>query len=429
MHLNRKIPKLAIPLMLSHVTVPLLGFVNTVIAGHFSKAYFLSVIGLGSMMFNFLYWGLGFFRMSVTGLIAQSHLNSPEKTIDILRNSLLLALMAGLGLIFLEKPIFYFFNFFIHPEINITALLKQYYFIRIFGAPAVLLNYVIIGALIAIQKTRGPLIILTITNLLAILVSVICVYVFGLKVSGLALGDVVGQYIGLAVGCYILSLYINFTKILENLTVDSKKIIALLHINKNIFIRTACLLIIFSFFTIWSGHISPLILAANTVLMNFFQIIVSTLGGFDNVAEALSGNAVGFKDKNKFLVCLYDVGVWSFICSVILTLCYLLFGRNILALMTDITTVYYTAGSYIYYVVALPLVAFPSFLLDGVAIGAHLFKEMRNSMILTLIGFFLIWYCLRSLDNSGLWLAFCGFFILRAIFLGFYLKRFYKSNF
>ena len=427
--LNTKIPVLALPLILSQITIPLLGLANTIIVGHLGHQYFLGAIGLGTMMFNFLYWGLGFFRMSTTGLMARAHgARNQDKTISLLQHSLCLALFIGLTLIILQDPIYHIFAFFLHSNEQITSLLQQYYFIRIWGAPAVLINFVIVGAMIAIQKTRGPLVTLTITNLTAILLSVWLVFGWHLNLAGVAIGDVLAQYIGMFIGLVILSCYFSHKKVITFFLIQKSQLKALLHANRDIFIRTVCLIIVFTFFTIWSSHISPLILAVNTLLMNFFQFMANALGGFDNVAETLAGQAVGEQDWVKFKECIIQVGAWALIFSLLFCIFYWAFGDVLVRLMTNVVVVAQAAVGYTAFVIALPLIAFLSFLFDGVAIGANLFSQMRNSMILTTLLYFIVWYLLKPFGNSGLWMSFYSFFIFRAIFLGYFIFQFYNNQ-
>ena len=416
------IPKLALPLMLSYITTPLLGLINTVIAGHFQHAYYLAAIGLGTMIFNFLYWGLGFFRMTTTGLAAQAYgENNRHKLHSLIAHSLCLALLMGCGLIVLQYPLYHFFLLWIHSHHHVIDLMHHYYNVRIWGAPAVLANFVIIGLLIGIQKTRGPLIILTFINVLAMGLSLWLGMTLHLKLIGLAWSDVLAQYAGLLVGLYLLHRVLDVRKILKHATLTWQRFTPLLHANRDVFIRSLCLMIVFSFFTLWSGHISVMTLAVNTLLLNFFHIMTSILGGFDNVAEALCGEAVGAGNRHLFRHSLFRVGYWSLGCSVLLSVIYFSCGETFLQHMTNIASVQHMAQTYLPFIVFLPLISFVSFLLDGAAIGANLFKDMRNGMVLTLILFFGVWYLLTPYHNVGLWLAFYSFFVLRAVFLGYFI--------
>lgn len=429
MQLNKKIPQMALPLILSNITVPLLGLSNTIISGHLPHGNYLAAIGIGTMIFNFLYWGLGFFRMSSTGLIAQAYgTDNIDEINSTLLHSLGLALIIGLLLIALQLPIYRLAALLVHPDKNILLFVKHYYLIRIWGAPAVLMNFVLVGTLVAIQKPKGPLILLTVTNLLAISLSVIFVFGFNLSIKGIALADILAQYTGLITGLIILNKYNNLKILQKNVRFQAEKLIKLLHANRDIFIRTLCLITVFSFFTIWSSHISALTLAANTLLMNFSQIMASALGGFDNVAEALSGEAVGKKQRKLFKKSIVDVACWVALFSLTITLLYSIFGKYLINLMTNLTLVRHTAYQFLPYAAALPIIAAPSFLFDGVAIGANIFKAMRNSMIATVILFFFVWFSLNKYANTGLWLAFSCFFLFRAIFLGGYIIKFYNQR-
>ena len=426
-HFN--IPKLAFQLILSHITIPMLGLINTIVAGHFANQYYLAAMGLGAMIFDVMYWGLGFFRMTSTGLVAHAYgEKNTNKINEILLHSLMLAIVIGVGLILLQLPLYDFFSMCIHSNAQVMDLVHQYYIARIWGAPAVLMNLVIIGVLIGIQKTRGPLIILTITNLLAIGLSVFLGMTLNFKLVGIAWSNVLAQYTGLFIGLYVLSRYIDLKELVTQVHIKWHIFQRLLSANRDIFIRSLCLMTVFTFFTVWSGYISVLVLAVNTLLMNFFQIMSNALGGFDNVAETFSGQAIGEKNMKKFKQNIFRVGYWSLAFSLFFSIVYLLFGHVFVAYMTDIQSIQKLAMSYMPLVILFPLVCFVSFLLDGVAIGANLFKEMRNGMLLTLALFFVIWYVLKSYQNLGLWLAFYSFFIVRAIFLGYFIRQFYLKH-
>lgn len=429
MQLNTKIPKMAFPLILSNITVPLLGLANTIIAGHLADSDYLAAIGLGSMIFNFLYWGLGFFRMSSTGLIAQAYgARNQQEIHTILLHSIVLASMIGLMLIALQYPVYRMVLLFVNPDAPVLHLMKHYYFIRIWAAPAVLINFVIVGAMVAVQKPRGPLILLSITNFLAIILSVILVFSFHLNIIGIAIADIVAQYIGLLLGLMLLSGLFDLNKIWQQTRIQMTQLVTLLHANRDIFIRTLGIITVFSFFTIWSSHISPLVLAVNTLLMNFFQIMANALGGFDNVAEALAGEAVGKKNLNLFKKALLDVGAWASLFSLVITFLYGIFGEGLIDLMTNLATVRAVSYQYMPYVALLPIIAVASFLLDGIAIGANLFKQMRNGMIISVLLFFIVWWGLKLYGNLGLWISFYSFFIFRAIFLGYYILKFYRAS-
>jgi len=243
MRLNNKIVKMAVPLILSNITVPLLGLSNTIIAGHLTYSYYLAAVGLGAMIFNFLYWGLGFFRMSSTGLIAQAYGAKDQQEINsTVLHSIGLAVVTGLLLILLQYPLYRLVVVLVHPDENILHLLKQYYLIRIWGAPAVLVNYVLVGTIVGIHKPRGLLLLLSITNFLAILLSIILVFGFHLNIKGLAIADMVAQYVGLLIGFVILSKHFNIRNIFRKAHFQFSKLTKLLHANRDIFIRTLCII-------------------------------------------------------------------------------------------------------------------------------------------------------------------------------------------
>lgn len=421
--LNKKVAQLALPLILSNLTIPALGLTNTAIVGHLNYSYYLAAIGLGTMIFNTLYWCLSFFKLSATGLIAQAFGGNNRDDINLtLTHSLYLSLLLGILLIVLQWPIEHLFFIFIGKSHVIRAYTYQYYFIRIWAAPAVLLNYVLMGSLIGLQDTVSPLLMALVINVLAILLGLLFVFQFNMSVGGIALADVIGQYVGMIVGGYLLNKRLHTPILRQHLIFNWQRVKSLMSMNSDVFIRTLCLTLGYLFFIIQSTRLGVNVLAVNTLLLNFQMLLSFGLDGFANAAETLVGHAIGQRQRKRFLQAVFDTGKWSVVVAIGYCLIYLAAGGYIINLLTSLSVIRAQSDHYIIFIIVSPLLTVWSFWLDGVYIGATQFKAMRNSMLISFCGYLLLWYVLRPFNNYGLWTAFLAFFVFRALTLAIYFK-------
>jgi MATE family multidrug resistance protein len=422
-HLNQNIAKLAFPLILSNLTVPLLGITNTFLLGHMDHSYYLGALSLGEMIFNFLYWGFGFLRMGTTGLVAQSHGGVSKETGQIIYHSLLTAIVLGVLLLSFQLVIAHLTFAVIGGSETVRNYAEQYFYIRIWAAPAVLINYVLIGAYIGYQNSKAPLILMSVVNILAVILGVIFVFHLGLDVRGVALGDVIAQYIGTAVGFILLKSLVGKSEKNINWKLNYQLCKKLFSANRDIFIRNLCLIFAFAFFTIQGNKLGMTILAANTVLISFFTIMSYGLDGFSNAAEALVGNKMGKKDYAGMLRVVFDTGLWALLIAIVFTLIYTVAGKTMVNLMTSLSEVRITAYHYLGFATVLPLIAMWCFLFDGVFIGTNRFAAMRNTMFYALVIYLGAWYFTQSYGNLGLWFAFIVFFAVRGVSLGYIFWR------
>ena len=416
---HRQIWQLALPMIISNISTPLIGLVDTAVMGHLSSPKFLGGVAIGSMIFSFLYWGFGFLRMSTTGLTAQAFgQNNPTEMAAILYRALLIAAFIALMLLLLQKPLVFTSFWIIQSSPSIENLGIDYFNIRIWSAPATLCLYAISGWFIGLQNVRSPLAIVITTNLLNIALDLLFVVHLQLAIQGVALASVIAEYIGLVLAivllvrkCRYLSHHPHWVNIL-----DIGKLRSLLFINQNLFIRTLCLIFAFAFFTTQSAKFGELILAANTVLLNFQLFMAYAMDGLANAAEALVGRAIGSKNKKLLKYSILTAGLWSFAVAVIFSLSYFYFGQSIINLLTDLQSVRTKAGEYLPWLIFLPLASFICFILDGVFIGATLSKEMRNTMLFSLLCCFLpAWYFSLPLQNHSLWIALTIFMLARSL--------------
>lgn len=406
-------------MILSNVSVPLLGMVDTGVTGHLEDASYLGAVAVGATIFGFLYMGVNFLRMGTTGIAAQRY---GANDFDGLRVALGQALVVALGiattLILLQVPIGALALGLIGPEARIATFAEQYFSIRIWSAPATLASYALIGWFLGLQNARVPLIIVLAINITNIILDLILVIVVGMKVDGVALASVIAEYVGVAVGLYFvvreLTRHEGHWSVAKLTTL--REYAAYFSVSGNLFIRTMALAFTFAFITAQGARLGGLILAANAVLMNLQHLLSFALDGFAHAAEALVGKAVGEKNRAALNRSVVLALRWSLIVAAGFSLSYAITGKWIIAILTDLPDVRATSGRYLPWLILSPLVAVWSYLYDGVFVGATLAKEMRDIMLIAAFMVFIpAWYALQFLENDGLWLAFLCFLASRGI--------------
>ena len=417
--LHARIWALAWPMMLSNLTVPLLGLVDTAVIGHLPSPHYLGAVAVGSMIFSTLYWAFGFLRMGTTGLVAQAcgrEDGAANRT--LLAQSLILASLIGTVLVLLRTPLTEFALALVDPASDVLHEAREYTVVRAFGAPAALCNYALLGWFVGNQNTRIPLILLTAGNLLNMLLDLLFVYGFGLHAGGVALASVIAEWSSLLLGlwfCRRLLGAIPGRFLLEPLR-RLQAYSAMLRVNRYLFVRAITLLFTFAFFTTQGARQGTDILSANAVLLNFLLLISNALDGFAHATEALSGRTLGKRNLQQFYRTVVSAGLWSLATALGLTLVFALAGNWIIALLTAIPSVRDTAAIYLPWLVALPLIGIWSYLLDGVFIGTTQVKAMQNTMLFSVFCIFLpVWWLTQPLGNHGLWIAMLSFFIARGL--------------
>lgn len=426
--MNRKILRLAIPNIISNLSVPLLGAVDTALVGHLEEVYYLGALAVGSVIFNFIFWGFGFLRMGTTGLTAQEYGRRDRvKMMMILARVQFLALLIGLAILLLQSPIAMFSLWMIDSTREVAEYTRVYFDIRIYTAPAVLALYGINGWFLGMQNAKYPMIVTIALNLLNIAFNVWFIYGLGMHVDGVAYGTLVSTYLALVLALFLFlkryKKYLLYYK--QELLLNIFELKKYFSVNKDIFIRTLCLIFTFSFFTAVSAQQGDLILAANTILLQFWFIVSYGIDGFAYAAESLVGRFKGSLEQSKLARAVwYNVG-WGLFLGVMGTLAYALFGNQILHIFTDKTEVIAMAKSVLFWTILAPVVSSFCYILDGVYIGATETKTMRNTMIVsTFIVFLPAYYGATILfGKHGLWLAMVLFMVTRGVALGVYLPK------
>ncbi|MCX2524955.1 MATE family efflux transporter [Larsenimonas rhizosphaerae] len=418
---------LAWPIILSNITVPLLGLVDTAVVGHLSDARYLAAVTLGATLFSFLFWGFGFLRMGTTGLTSQAHGRGDTKSLrHLLGQSLIIALILGLILIALSPLLITAGLDLLGGAPDTRELANGYAYIRICSAPAVLVNYALIGWFLGQQNSRVTLLIMVLTNSINIVLDLILVVGLDMTSNGVALASVVADYCACATGLWLAMRQLKRIPGTWSIELLSRlrAYAPLFHVNRHLFVRTMCLLSAMAFFTAQGARIDTTTLAANAILMQLVMMTSYGLDGFASAAEALVGEAAGKNDKTLMSHHIVACTWFSILTATGAALLFWLAGPWFISLMTGLAPVTATAVSFLPWLVVMPLVAVWSYLLDGVFIGLTDTRAMRDTMIIALMAYMACWYVTQSLANTGLWLSFTLFTAVRSLGLGaIYLKR------
>ncbi|MDW0361303.1 MATE family efflux transporter [Vreelandella venusta] len=418
---------LAWPIILSNITVPLLGLVDTAVVGHLPDSRYLAAVTLGATLFSFLYWGFGFLRMGTTGLVAQAIGREAHSDVrNLLGQSLIMAAVIGALLIIFGSPLISLGLWLLDGSEAATPLAREYAEIRLWSAPAVLANYAILGWFLGQQNARVTLMILVLTNSVNIVLDLWFVVGLGMTSGGVALASVIADYSALTFGGYLVLRQLGhleggFQR--QRLLVVSAYS-ALVNVNANLFVRTLGLLFAMAFFTAQGARQGDTVLAANAVLLQFIMLTSYALDGFAHAAESLVGRAYGRRDWREFAATVRATAQFSFWTATVATVAFALAGDYLVAMLTGLAEVRATAASYLPWMIVMPLIAVWSYLFDGVFIGTTAVREMRNSIFIGLAVYLPTWWLSQGLGNHGLWLALTLFMLTRSVVLIAYYYRY-----
>lgn len=419
--MNKQIIRLAVPNIISSLSVPILGAVDIALMGRLESAQHLGAVAIGVAIFNMLYWGFGFLRMSTIGLTAQAHgANHQRESILILTRGLFVALVVSAVLILMQSFIARISFYLIDASTEVERLARQYFYIRIYAAPAALSVFVFHGWFLGVQNARYPMVITILMSVLNIGLNLFFVKAMGLKSNGIAMGTVIAQYLGLA--CAVIFYLRKYGDLLEGWDLkealflpDLKRFFA---ISGDIFIRTLCLVFSHTFFTAKSAAVSDTILAVNTILLQFIYFLAYTVDGFAIAAESLIGKYKGAVDTRNLRVAVRYVFIWGLCLAAVFSLTYGLLGHSLLYVFTNKSDLVKQALPYLIWVALTPIINAVAYLWDGIFIGATASKPLRNAMIVsTFVVFFPAYYLLKPLGNHGLWLALMLYSVARGLTL------------
>ena len=425
---TRPLFRQAWPILLSNGSIPLLGLVDTAVLGHLPDGRFLAAVALGAVVFSFLYWGFGFLRMGTTGLVAQAFGKNDSAAMGrLIMQALYLALALGLALQLLRPAIPLMLGW-LDGSPAASELATGYVAIRLWSAPAVLMQYVVLGVALAIARSQVVLVLLVLANGVNILLNLTFVLGLGMTSNGVALASLLAEWTAALVGLYWLIKTCRELNIpLQHPPLHFKAMQTLIKVNADLFVRTLALLFALAFFTRQGATQGDATLAANAVLMQLIMLTSYMLDGFAQAVEGQFGAA--FARSKKEAMQVFNAGVvLSVATGLLLTIILWLTGYELIKLLTDLTNVRELATIYLPWLGLIVPVSIACYLLDGVFIGATWTAAMRNSLLVSLAGYLLAWWLLQGFQNHGLWAAFLVFNALRGTSLSwvFYTKM--KQN-
>lgn len=412
---------IAWPIILSNLSTPLLGLVDTAVIGNLGDPALIGAIAIGGMIFSFLYWGFGFLRMGTTGLVSQAagRGDTVEVTASFYRA---FGVGAGIGLILLiaQVPLSALAFTLIDGTGDVEAAASTYFTIRILGAPFSLAHLAVMGFLLGQQRTRALLLLQLLLNGTNIILDFVFVVGLDMGVGGVALATVLAEILAIVVGTGMVLHQLNRSASLRvpwSKLVDVTAIRRMFDVNRDIMIRTLCLIFAFAWFTNEGARAGETILAANAILMQFVTFSAFFLDGFALAAETLVGHAVGASNRARLDRTIRVTGELALATSVLLSFAFVLIAGPVISVLTNVTTVIDATHAYLPWVIAAPVISVWCYLLDGVFIGATRTVEMRNAMILSLAGYLGAWWLLSPFGNHGLWASLMLYFVARAVSL------------
>ena len=416
---NKQILKIALPSIVSNITVPLLGLVDVAIVGHLGAAAYIGAIAVGGMTFNVIYWIFGFLRMGTSGMTSQAlGRRDLAETTRLLARSVGIAFAVAAALIALQEPLRLASLSIMRPTAEVGALASTYFNILIYGAPAMLGLFSLSGWFIGMQNSRAPMAVAIVQNVVNIAASTLLVFGFGMKVEGVAFGTLTAQYAGFLMALAMCAK--GYGRLRRHFTWQGvwrrEAMRHFFNVNRDIFFRTLCMVSVMLFFTSagsWQGEV---VLAVNTLLMQFYLLFSYVMDGFAYAGEALSGKYYGARNNTALRSTVGHLFLWGLLMAVGFTLVYGLGGDAFLSLLTDEPSVVAASHTYYYWALAIPLAGMAAFVWDGVFIGCTMTRGMLVSMFLAAVTFFTLYYALRgNLANHGLWAAFIAYMAVRGL--------------
>lgn len=427
---DRQILRIALPSIVSNITVPLLGLVDVAITGHLGSSAYLGAIAVGGMLINVIYWLFAFLRMGTSGMTSQAFgARDLTETVCVLLRSVLVAVGIAAVILCLQVPVRELALSVVAPSDEVLACARVYYNICIWGAPAALMLFALMGWYVGMQNSKIPMLVAIVQNVANIVASFVLVYGCQMKIEGVALGTLVAQYIGLIVAFVLLFRYYSRLRkyLLWQFVLTKAAFLRLFQLNRDIFLRTCCLILVHFFFVSVGAKLGDTELAVNTILMQLFTLYSYIMDGFAFACEAMVGKAIGAKNRMIYDDTIRHLFRWGWALVALFTLAYLLFGNAFLSLLTDDTSVLQAIRVYQPWTLLLPLCGMAAFIWDGVYIGATATKGMLISMAAGMCVFFFLYFLLvPSFANHGLWISFLCYLSVRGLTQTLMKKRVWK---
>ena len=437
MGMNREILRIALPNIVSNITVPIMGIAGTMIAGHLGNSVAtIGALAIGVSIFNFIYWNCSFIRMGTSGITAQAYGAGDYRTTTLmLARAVVVSVVVGVLVLFLQKPL----GWGALKVMNGDSMVAEYFFARVWAVPAGVLLFGLNGWLTGMQNAIIPMIVAISVNVIHVIFSIFLAFDFEMGITGIAYASVIAQWTGVLVTGAITWWHYRkgFVRVTWSEILDMESMKEFFLINRDIIVRTLCIVMTYTFFTAASARMGdPTILAVNTILLQLFTLFSYMNDGFAYSAEALTGRFIGARDVVSLRDCIKKCLLWGLAVSVIYIGVYVGWWRDLLMLFLDSGAgdagqIMEYAARYIGWIIAIPLDASMPFIMDGIMVGATQSRIMRDSMIYSTIAYFAIFFLMRPLiGNNALWLAFSSYMFLRGVlqyFMADRLKMIYKQ--
>lgn len=427
MKTNREILRLAIPNVISNITIPLLGMVDMAVAGRLGSEATIGALAVGTSTFNFIYWNCAFIRMGTSGLTAQAFgARRHQECAGSLVRGVVVALLLALLLLIFRQPIGRLALTLMGGSSEVQAMASEYFFARIWAAPASVSLFALQGWFIGMQDSRTPMYTALLSNVINIVTCLWFVFGLDMGIRGIALSTVAAQYGGLIFSLVVLAL--RYREVLRKVdlreSLQREPMRRFFSVNKDIFIRSLCVVSVYTFFTAASSRFGDLTLAANALLMQLFTLYSYMSDGFAYAAESLTGRFVGERNRPALASSIKWLAVWSLGIALLFVAVFFFGWDVIMQLFNSTDAIIAEAKEYIIWVVAVPLLGFLPFLIDGIMLGATRTRVLRNTLLISTAIFYALFYTLVGpMGNNALWLAFVVFIFLRGAILYFATDR------
>ena len=410
---------LMIPFILSTITQPLLGAADIAVVGKLNNVNYISGVSIGTLIFNTIYWIFGFLRVSTTAFSAQSsHYSDKKRVSDIFFRPIMIALFISLIMVIFQNIIFESSMKFIKPELEIEKAAITYFKILIWGAPFVLTNYVLLGWLMGLGNIKASMTMQISGNLLNIILDIIFVTVFNFKVEGVAYATLISQIFSTFLGVYFIFPYTYHKYIDLKSIINKKELISIFCVNRDLMVRTICLVSHNNLFTMASSNLGGDILANNAILFQIMSIISYAFDGIANTASVFAGRARGQKDNLLMKNCWKKTFYWGVIFVILTTVIYLIFSDSIIRIFTKLPNIILLAKEYSKWILLYPSIAFLGLTFYGVFTGSAKTFPIMTSTIIAFILFFISWkYLIPLYENNGVWISLLVFYFGRGVFL------------
>ena len=418
--INKQIYRLALPNIISNFSIPLLGAVDTALMGRLESEHYLGAVGIGGVIFSFIYWGFGFLRMATTGLTAQAFgENDTPECGRLLLQATGIGITISLFLLIFQWYLADISFLLIDTSPEVEHLARAYFHIRIYAAPATLCLHALHGVFLGLQNARYPMLLTLVVNLVNIALNLVFVRTLDMKVEGVALATVIAQYVGLFLA--VLLFFRRYRSLLTGW--DFREVLLLsklkrfLSISGDIFIRTCCLVFSHAFFTAKSAALSDTLLAVNTVLLQFINLMSYAIDGFAFAAESMVGRYKGAQDMSNLKQTTRQIFLWSFLFGGVIMLIFVCFGEQLLYVFTNQISLIEQAAPYLIWIIVAPILNVAAYIWDGVFLGATASRALRNSVIVSTLIYFSAIYLLMPFGNHGLWGALTLLLVARGVSL------------